>query len=207
MSVMAIFCHLEAGHRTVQGILTPPAGRDMAIWQYRLTLLPEEMLLRKYDLLPPAIPMELAEEFDWWSETQPPSGLEQQINLILPQMDSWSTKMRMWGRKHSDDAHVIYEDDSKTKVIEISFRIDARSLSLDLVRRICTLTNQLKCVLLAAEYKILLPDESMVVAAINDSTAKRFVEDPETTLRGLDQKKIQEGFDYMSRNWKKNPPE
>ncbi len=178
----------------------------MAICQYRLTLLPEEMLLRKYEVLPPAIPMELAEDFGWWSETQPPSGLEQQVDLILPQMDSWSTEMRVWGRKHSDDAHVIYEDDSKAKVIEIGFRIDARSISLDLVKRICTLASQLKCVLLTADYKLLLPDESMVLTAIDDSTAKKFVDDPETTLRSLDQKKMQEGFDYLKRDWKRNPP-
>jgi hypothetical protein len=110
------------------------------------------------------------------------------------------------GRKHGDDAHVIYEDDTKTKVIEIGFRIDARAISLDLVGRICTLAARLKCVLLTAGYNILLPDESMVLTAINDSTAKRFVDDPEATLRSLDQKKMQEGFDYLMRDWDKNPP-
>ena len=60
----------------------------MAIWQYRLILIPEKVLLSKYDMLPLAIPMELAEEFGWWSDNQPPSGFEQQIGLILPQMDS-----------------------------------------------------------------------------------------------------------------------
>ena len=54
--------------------------------------------------------------------------------------------------------------------------------------------------------QILLPDESMVLTAINDSIAKRFVDDPETTLRSLDQKKMQEGFDYLMRDWEKNPP-
>jgi hypothetical protein len=178
----------------------------MAIWQYRLILLPEEALLRKSEVLPLTIPMELAEDFGWWSETQPASGLEDEIDLILPPKDSWSTSMRMWGRKHGDDAHVIYEDDTKTKVIEIGFRIDASAISRDLVGRICTLAARLKCVLLTAGYKILLPDESMVLTAINDSTAKRFVDDPETTLRNLDQKKMQEGFDYLMREWKKNPP-
>jgi hypothetical protein len=72
----------------------------MAIWQYRLALIPEGALLSKYDVLPLKISMELAEEFGWWSDNQPQSGFEQQIDLILPQMDSWSTSMRMWGHKH-----------------------------------------------------------------------------------------------------------
>ena len=40
----------------------------MAIWQYRLTLIPESVLLSKYEILPLAIPMELAEEFGWFLE-------------------------------------------------------------------------------------------------------------------------------------------
>jgi hypothetical protein len=178
----------------------------MAIWQYRLILLPEEALRRKYEVLPLAIPMELAEDFGWWSETQPPPGIESEIDLILPRMDSWSTSMRIWGRRHADDAHVIYEDDTKDKVIEIGFRIDASAVSPDFVRRICRLAIQLKCVLMVAGYKILLPDELMVMTAINDSIAKKFVNDPEATLRSLDQARMQEGFDYLTRDLKKNPP-
>jgi hypothetical protein len=78
----------------------------MAIWQYRLTFLPEKVLHAKYDFLPPSIPMELAEDFPWWSGVQPPSGFERRIDVILPKMDSWSTSIRIWGQKDGDDAHV-----------------------------------------------------------------------------------------------------
>ena len=112
----------------------------MAIWQLRLVLIPEKILLRKYDVLPLAIPMELAEDFAW---VQPPAGFEQQIDLILPQMDSWSTRMRMWGQKDGDDAHVCYVDENKNKIEQIYFRFDARAISPDLVHRICVLARQL----------------------------------------------------------------
>ena len=49
--------------------------------------------------------------------------------------------MRMWGSKHSNDAHVLYEDETKTKVVEIGFRIDASKDSADLVREICVLAE------------------------------------------------------------------
>ena len=93
----------------------------MAIWQFRLILLPEEMLLQKYSILPPTIPRELAEDFAWWSSIQPPMGFERQIDLILPQMDSWSTEMRMRGHTESNDAHVIYVDENKEIVEENNF--------------------------------------------------------------------------------------
>ena len=178
----------------------------MAIWQYRLILIPEEILISKYGVLPLAIPMELAEEFGWWSDHQPPAAFEQQIDLILPRMDSWSACQRMWGRKHGDDAHVLYADENMNKVEEIAFRIDASAISPELVRRICVLARQLRCVLITAEYEILVPDESMVLTAINRSTAKRFVDDPESTLRSLDHAKIQDRLNYLMRDWEKNPP-
>jgi hypothetical protein len=178
----------------------------MAIWQHRLILIPEAVLLNKYDVLPLTIPMELAEDFRWWSEVQPPAGFERQIDLILPQMDSWSTSMRMWGRKHGDDAYICYVDESKMTVNEISFRIDTRVISRDLVRQICTLARELRCVLMTSEYGILAPDEAMVLMNINHSTAKKFVEDPISTLQGLDHKKIEERAKYLMKDPKDNPP-
>jgi hypothetical protein len=167
----------------------------MAIWQFRLTFVPEKVLLSKYDVLPLSLPIELAEDFAWWSDVQPPEGFERQIDLILPQMDSWSTSMRMWGQKDGDDAYVCYVDESKRAVQEIAFRIDAGAISPELVRRICVLAKQLGCVLMTASYEILAPDESMVLAAINQSTAKKYIDDPFSTLRSFGPKTRKERGD------------
>jgi hypothetical protein len=40
---------------------------------------------------------------------------------------------------------------------------------------------------MTADYEILVPDESMVLATIQNSTAKKFVDDPAATLRKLGQ--------------------
>ena len=178
----------------------------MAIWQYRLRLIPESALLTKYEILPLAIPMELAEEFRWWSSNQPASGFEQQISLILPEAKSWSTSMRMWGQGESDDAHVIYSDERKDTIEEIGFRLDANKISPDLIHRICVLTRQLRCVLMTGDYKILVADEAMVLAALNHSTAKRFVDDPASTLLTLDHQKMQHEANNFIRDRKTDPP-
>ena len=179
---------------------------NMAIWQYRLTMIPEAALLSQYAVLPLTIPMELAENFPWWSGVQPAFGFEQHIALILPAATSWSTSMRMWGHEETDDAYVCYEDESKATVEEVSFRIDARTISPALVREICTLARELRCVLMTSEYEILAPDESMVLTNLKHSTAKKFVEDPISTLQGLDQKKIQERANYITKSSKADPP-
>jgi hypothetical protein len=177
----------------------------MAIWQHRLILIPETVLLKKYDVLPLSIPMELAEDFAWWSEVQPEAGFERKINLILQPKESWSESLRMWGQKHGDDAYVCYADESKKIVQEISFRVDARTISHDIVQRICRLATDLKCVLLSSEYEVLAPDESMVLANVNCLTAKRFVDDPTATLQGLDQQKMQKRIDHITKNLKDIP--
>lgn len=178
----------------------------MAIWQYRLTLIPESVLLTKYEILPPSIPLELAEEFRWWSDNQPSTGFEQQISLILPEAKSWSISMRMWGQEETDDAHVIYSDERKDAVEEIGFRLDANKISPELIRGICVLARQLRCVLMTADYEILAADEAMVLAAVNHSTAKRFVDNPASTLLGLDHEKLQDRANYLIRDGKKDPP-
>jgi hypothetical protein len=95
--------------------------------------------------------------------------------------------------KRHDDAYVCYVDESKATVEEVSFRVDARAISPNLLRGICMLARDLRCVLMTSEYEILAPDESMLFTNINHSTAaKKFVEDPISTVQGLDHKKIQE---------------
>jgi hypothetical protein len=170
----------------------------MAIWQYRLILLPERILLGKYEVLPASISMELAEDFNWWSEIQPQAGLEHQIDRILPAMESWSESMRMWGQKHGDDAYVCYVDEKKEVVEEISFRIDARSLSLEFVRRFCALAEDLGCVLMTSDYEILAPEEEMVLNAVKHSAATKFLNDPASTLEDA-HKKIQAREDRRMR--------
>jgi hypothetical protein len=68
------------------------------------------------------------------------------------------------------------------------------------------LARQLGCVLMTSEYEIHMPDESMVLTAVNRSTAKSLVDDPESTLRSLDHAAIQTRAEYLMRDWKKNPP-
>lgn len=165
----------------------------MAIWQYRLILLPEEALLSKYDVLPLTIPQELAENFQWWADVQPCTRFERSIDSILQQSDAWSTSMRTWGKKHGDDAHVFYDDEQKGKVQEIAFRIDAHAVSPELVGKICEFAKQLRCVFLTADYEILVPDESMVLTAIDKSRARQYIEDPASAVSSVDQKR----FEYL----------
>ena len=59
---------------------------------------------------------------------------------------------------------------------------------------------------MTVECEILAADEAMVLAALNHSTAKRFVDDRVSTLLGLDYQKLQDRANYRMRDGKKDPP-
>ena len=155
----------------------------MAIWQFRLDLIPTGALRAKFGTVPISIPQELAEDFAWWSDVQPPAGFEARLDAILPKAKSWSEEMLIWGDERGDTASVCY--DSNRKVEWIGFRVDVRELSLGFVRDICRLADELECVLLTAAYHLIVPNEQAVLAAINQSTAKNYLDDPVSALRSL----------------------
>jgi hypothetical protein len=160
----------------------PPNGRAaMAIWQFGVILIPQSAILAEFGTLPALIPMEMTDHL-WWSKQQPAQGFEKQIDLLLSQTKSWSEEIRIWGSESGNDAHVCYTDAEKNVVEEIAFRLDARDISLDLVRMICTLAAQLSCVLLTADCEVLQPVESEMLAAIRNSTATKFIDDPVAAL-------------------------
>ena len=60
-------------------------------------------------------------------------------------------------------------------------------------------------VLMTTDYELLVPEEAMVLSAVNRSTAKRVV-DPASTLLGLDHQKMRDRTNYLIRDWKTGPP-
>jgi hypothetical protein len=53
--------------------------------------------------------------------------------------------------------------------------------------------------------QILAPDESMVLTNVNRSIAKKFVEAPVSTLKGLGRKKLQERADRIAKSLRGDP--
>ena len=155
----------------------------MAIWQFRIDLIPRKAIRRIFGELPISLPEELAEEFLWWSDAQPPKGFEAWITVFLPEAQSWSQTMRIWGDERGDTGSVCYSNGDQVE--SVGFRIDVRQLSLAFVRNICELAVRLDCMLLTGTYHLLAPDDLTVLSSINSSTAQRYLNDPVSTLREL----------------------
>jgi hypothetical protein len=165
---------------------------DMAIWQFRLEFVPEEALLKRCGVMPRDIPKEIAANCSWWDDIQVPEKLGNWIRAILPEAESWSESMRIWGHEDGNDVSVCYADEHKKSIKEISCRVDVRNISVSFIRDICALARALKCVLVTAKNEVLQSDESAVYAAIYNSTAKKYLEDPVSALRNLESDQIVE---------------
>ena len=50
---------------------------------------------------------------------------------------------------------------------------------------------------MTSEYEILLPDTAMVMKAVQESTAKKFIDNPVQTLQNLDYRQIEERSNYI----------
>lgn len=152
----------------------------MAIWQVKLRLIPTNALRAKFGTMPITIPQNLADD-SWSSDVQPRPGLEASIDTVLPRANSWSEDMLIWGDERGDAAIVCYDNDRKVEDIE--FRVDVRRLSPALVGRICDLAKELECMLLLTRSgQLIAADDQALLAAIHHSTAKKYLNDPVSTL-------------------------
>jgi hypothetical protein len=157
----------------------------MAIWHFRLVLIPELILLRRYGAILERIPRETL-DFPWWSDVEPTQGFEQWIDSFLPSLEPWS-EMRRWGFEHGNRAHVCYVEEDPTKVEEIGITIDARCVSEELIESFCQLASKLGCAFLTVNNaEIVQADKMSLAGALQRSTASRFLQDPVATLKGLD---------------------
>jgi hypothetical protein len=87
--------------------------------------------------------------------------------------------------RHEDDFTVIYTDEGMSTVEEIFVRLDARTVSPGLIRGVTNIAATLGCIFMTADYEVLGADEMRVLGVLMNSTARRFVEDPENTLKEI----------------------
>ena len=94
--------------------------------------------------------------------------------------------MRQWGFEHGNRVSVCYVEGGSTKVEEIGITIDARHAPEELLEKLGDLASKLRCVFLTVHTaEIVQPDKPSLLQALKESTANRFLDDPETTLKGL----------------------
>lgn len=165
----------------------------MAIWQFKISLVPRDGVQRVHGVItstldeftsPSGESVDfLDEEYpNYWEGVKIPPDCLRELESLLPPIESWSDRARMFGY---DSGHKLEVWDTEVRV---SF--DMRAFDPDYFRHVLDLARRMEClVVLNGSGAILSPDDEEVLEACNKSVACRFVADPESTLLGLRRKK------------------
>ena len=149
----------------------------MALWQFKMTLVPTELVGDRSSLTE----QEYNEE--WMGLRQPPEDFKVRFAAILPSRKSWADNLAQWGRQDGDLIEVWQSSD---RVESISARIDCRDLNAQFIRQIFDLAREWGFRLVYNRYRTVLPDDwEGFVRAVCDSPNLKFMQAPEVWLPKL----------------------
>jgi len=156
----------------------------MAIWQFKTQLIPRQRVVERYG----RIPVDDTDDVQWRDRIQLPQGFEAEIAAMLPVTDSWSSSCRMWGdhKNDTDFAWVMYTDESLTTVEAIEFRFWTVKISSPYITQACEFAARHGCLFVDnRSRRVMMPTVASLTNGLRKSTARKFVEDPVTTLTNL----------------------
>lgn len=179
----------------------------MAIWQFHIYFIPRQSLFDRYGHVPPSLEMnkegweDYFQKFDldkepefedamtiqWWL------NLNVDINELLPtlqqfgELQEWTATcygLRCFSDTETNDISVCY-DDQKSKVQELSCRLDLRQIDKGFVAKLLCLAKRFDCLLMDRQGRLYEPIIENLMEKIELSNANRFVEDPRQFLDDL----------------------
>lgn len=158
----------------------------MAIWHFEFSLIPTAGIYKAHnkmvDFLPeygrrqPDAPVLESEDFfNYWAGSDLSSAPVRLLEQLLPQKISWSCDARMYGSKEQSQLEV-WDDD-----IHCVFNVS--KLDIPLLTTVVIIARDLDCKLaLKDNGRLIDPDMDMVIEALRNSLAWKFVKDPEGVL-------------------------
>jgi hypothetical protein len=156
----------------------------MATWQFDIDLLPRKQLVTMFGAVPTVLSEDLLDAAASWKEQLLPADWGSRISKFLPEAQSWSPQIRMWGEEDGDRLSVVYDDLGHAE--GISVRIDARNPSQQFFEDLVEFANSIDAVFLVMEdFQLVEPGVDALVTRMNKSNACRFVEDPHEFLESI----------------------
>lgn len=151
----------------------------MALWQFVLDLVPASAA-NVAGVVAARLSREQLDAVALAFSSADAEALFAKLGTLLPEKQSWSSRLRIWGDEKTDDIQVGLRGNA---IEDVRFRVNVGQLSLPLVGDICTLARHFNCVLATTDGAIIQPTREAVVRAIAQSRAMHFVRDPERFLR------------------------
>lgn len=144
----------------------------MAIWQYKLFVLPEEEV-DSYFLNKDSVSEKAFNEIDWWKYRQIDIKLFEPLIRLLDKENSWSENIVQLGNLDSNCVELLYEEG---RMVEISIRIDLRTDYNNMVKIFCEFADENDCVFLNESLKVLEPSPLIVLSDIDNNKYREFMD-------------------------------
>ncbi len=157
----------------------------MAVWSFKLNLLPRQSVLKKFGKIPDVID-EYKSCFDYSELIEDEEGTNfwkgydvRSIGInfgqLLPCIDSWSDSMDLYGDEKGSKVEVWSDD--------IYLKLDARGDNDILLEKCVKVAKLIDCIFVVEESgKVIEPDVELLMLEYRNSRAYRFVDSPEEVL-------------------------
>lgn len=154
----------------------------MATWQFAFSVVPEKAAFVKnnnnqYDLKSNGFD----DAMSWNGYCLSESSIEK-IAETLKQTKSWSDSIRQFGCAEGTCVELFYD---KNILLEISIRLDLRSLTSEILKMVIDFVKDNKALILTPQGVLIKPVLEDVVIEIKKSDAYSFVKNPQEFLSSL----------------------
>lgn len=166
----------------------------MAIYQYHLTIIPRQTILRHWDIIPVQVQVHDNPAFDeddlinvkWWDKEEIDFGTIEKRILGFADQVEWTKRsqdVKTFGDNETNDITIVKGESGLLD--EISFRIDLREIDKNFIDNVLTIVNDLDCILLDRQGNLFEPTVENLSDNIKKSNAFKFVTNPTDFLDKL----------------------
>jgi hypothetical protein len=151
-------------------------NKDMAVWQFDLQLMPNQVAADAPDCIDSAITEDGLDTTNWWLTNQPKDDYRRTIANAFSPLDSWCPETLRWG---DEDKVLVEAFFSDGRLEGIGIRIDVRNIDLESIATMTQLAAKLDCQIYVMEtQQIVTPDLDSFVPHLKKSKAAEFGLDP-----------------------------
>ena len=155
----------------------------MAVWQFDLQLMPDQIVPDAPDCIESAITDDGLDTTNWWLPNQPNDDYRQIIARAYSPLDSWCPEILRWG----DEDNVLVEAFISDGTLEgIGIRVDVRNIDRESIASMTQLAAKLDCQIYVMEtQQIVIPDVDSFLPHLARSKAVEFARDPKGFIERL----------------------
>lgn len=154
----------------------------MAIWQFSFVIVPEEKIANIMGNNMDYSIIEHIEELMIWKGYSIKDSSLVEISKVLASTRSWSDNIKQYGASDESCLELYYEEDV---LIEISVRLDLRSLTKNILEGISSFIEANKGIILTRNGDLIRPVIDDILKVIKTTDAYRFVKEPGEFIKNI----------------------